>query len=191
MSDLFKRIKKQSLFTSILCVIFGVVFCVWPGATLIVLCRIIGLVLLAAGVLLLGMALAVHEASGRAARLIPSLICLILGIWMTIRPGTFVVLIPTLIGLVLLYHGVKDLVFCLQVKKGKGNGWWVGLIFAALTVVLGVLLVFHSWLAIKIGMTFLGIVLIYDGVSGLILNGRASRSGKRYDDVIDVEYEEE
>ena len=50
-------------------------------------------------------------------------------------------------------------------------------------------------LALEIGMMAVGIILIYDGVSGLWLNGRAGSAYKRYhnpeDDIIDVDYKEE
>lgn len=192
MSDLFVKIKKESLWTSVLCIVFGIMFCVWPGEILIVLCRVVGAVLLIAGVVLLGMAVAAKEMLGRSVRLVPGVVCVVIGIWILLRPGTFVVLVPILIGILLLYHGVKDLIFCMEVKKGKSAGWWLGLIVAALTIVLGILLILHTWLAIKVGMIFVGIVLIYDGVSGLWLNGKASRAAKKYsEDVIDVEYKEE
>lgn len=192
MSDLFMKIKKEALWTSVICIVFGVLFCVWPGATLIVLCRVVGAVLVIAGIVLLGMAIATHEMLGRAVRLIPGVVSLVIGIWIVSKPGTFIVLIPILIGVLLVYHGVKDFIFCMEVKKGQGARWWIGLIVAVLTIILGLLLVLHTWLAIKVGMVFVGIVLIYDGVSGLWLNGKASKTAKKYKDtVIDVDYKEE
>ena len=53
MSDLFQKIKKESMITSIICIVFGVMFCIWPGTILVTLCRIAGLVMLAAGIVLL------------------------------------------------------------------------------------------------------------------------------------------
>jgi uncharacterized membrane protein HdeD (DUF308 family) len=192
MSELFVKMRKESLWTSVLCVVVGVMFCIWPGEILTVLCRIVGAVLIVAGAVLLIIALKIQEMLGRSVRLIPALICLVLGIWIVLRPGTFIVFIPILIGLLLIYHGVKDFLFCIQVKKGKGARWWLGLIVAALTIVLGVLLVLHTWLAIEIGMIFVGVVLIYDGVSGIWLSAKVSRAAKRMkDDVIDVDYVEE
>lgn len=53
----------------------------------------------------------------------------------------------------------------------------------------------HTWLALEIGMMAVGIILIYDGISGLWLNGRAGHAYKKYhnpeDDIIDVDYKEE
>lgn len=41
------------MITSIICIVFGVMFCIWPGTILVTLCRIAGFVLLVAGIVLL------------------------------------------------------------------------------------------------------------------------------------------
>lgn len=61
MSDLFQKIKKESMITSIICIVFGVMFCIWPGTILVTLCRIAGLVLLAAGIVLLVQGIRIRE----------------------------------------------------------------------------------------------------------------------------------
>ena len=43
------------MITSIICIVFGVMFCIWPGTILVTLCRIAGLVFLAAGIILMGL----------------------------------------------------------------------------------------------------------------------------------------
>ncbi len=65
MSDLFQKIKKESMITSIICIVFGVMFCIWPGTILVTLCRIAGLVLLAAGIVLLVQGIRIREMLGR------------------------------------------------------------------------------------------------------------------------------
>lgn len=193
MTELFMKIKRGSLWTSVLCIVFGILFCIWPGEMLLILCRLVGVVLTIAGIVLLGMALAVHEPMARSLRLIPGVICLVIGVWIIGKPGTFIVLIPILIGILLIYHGVKDVLFCLEVKKGEDSKWWFGLIFAIITLAVGLFLVCNSWFAVKVSMVFVGIVLIYDGVCGLWLNQKASKTAKNFrsDDVIDVDYKEE
>lgn len=66
---------------------------------------------------------------------------------------------------------------------------------AIATIIIGVILMLHTWLALEIGMMAVGLILIYDGISGLWLNGRAGRAYKSYhnpeDDIIDVDYKEE
>ena len=69
MSDLFQKIKKESMITSIICIVFGVMFCIWPGTILVTLCRIAGLVLLAAGIILLVQGIRIREMLGRSVRM--------------------------------------------------------------------------------------------------------------------------
>lgn len=178
---------------SILCIVIGVLFCIWPGTMLIILCRLVGAVLAIAGAVLMITALRLQEMMGRSVRLVPGLICLIIGLWVLARPGNFVVLIPIFTGILMLYHGIKDISFCLEVKRGTESGWAIGLLFAIATFLLGLFLIIYSWPAVKMAVVFGGIVLIYDGVSGLWLNHKASRSGGGYrkDEPIDVDYKEE
>lgn len=195
MSELFQKIKKESMITSIICIVFGVMFCIWPGTILVTLCRIAGFVLLVAGIVLLIQGIRIQEMLGRSVRLLPAGVCVVIGIWILAKPGVFVSLIPILIGVMLAYHGVKDLIFSLEVKKGDSPRWWLGFLVAIATIIIGVILMLHTWLALEIGMMAVGIILIYDGVSGLWLNGRAGSAYKRYhnpeDDIIDVDYKEE
>ena len=107
----FKK-SKRIYDTSIICIVFGVMFCIWPGTILVTLCRIAGFVLLVAGVVLLIQGIRIQEMLGRSVRLLPAVVCVVIGIWILARPGVFVSLIPILIGVMLAYHGFKDLVFC-------------------------------------------------------------------------------
>ena len=135
------------MITSIICIVFGVMFCIWPGTILVTLCRIAGLVLLAAGIVLLVQGIRIREMLGRSVRMLPAVVCVVIGIWILARSGVFVILM------------------------------------------------LHTWLALEIGMMAVGLILIYDGISGLWLNGRAGRAYKSYhnpeDDIIDVDYKEE
>ena len=68
MSELFQKIKKESMITSIICIVFGVMFCIWPGTILVTLCRIAGFVLLVAGIVLLIQGIRIQEMLGRSVR---------------------------------------------------------------------------------------------------------------------------
>ena len=144
------------MITSIICIVFGVMFCIWPGTILVTLCRIAGLVLLAVGIVLLVQGIRIREMLGRSVRMLPAVVCVVIGIWILARPGVFVLMIAILIGVILMLH---------------------------------------TWLALEIGMMAVGLILIYDGISGLWLNGRAGRAYKSChnpeDDIIDVDYKEE
>ena len=116
----------------------------------------------AAGIVLLVQGIRIREMLGRSVRMLPAVVCVVIGIWILARPGVFVSLIPILIGVMLAYHGFKDLVFCLEVKKASSPRWWIGLLVAIATIIIGVILMLHTWLALEIGMMAVGVILIYD-----------------------------
>ena len=62
------------MITSIICIVFGVMFCIWPGTILVTLCRIAGFVLLAAGIVLLVQGIRIREMLGRSVRMLPAVV---------------------------------------------------------------------------------------------------------------------
>lgn len=191
MAEFLKKIRPGSIVGFILCIVFGVVVCIWPGTVMIIACRIAGALLLACGIYNLIMGARNQNMAVRGFQITAGLVLCVVGVWILAAPGTFLKLIPVVIGLVLIYHGVKDIYISILVKKGQDKRWWIGTITAVISVVLGVILIRCAFLALEIGMIYLGIVLIYDGISGLWLTSRTGR-GKRgkSDDVIDVDYKE-
>lgn len=185
MSDLWKG-RNGSVVGYILCIVLGIVICIWPGTILLTLCRIAGLIILIFGIYRLLTCLTGRFAQGGP--LVLGFVLCALGVWILSAPGSFLKLIPIVIGLVLIYHGVKECYLCAQVKRRQDRRWWIGLILGILSILFGIFLIRGAFLALEIGMIFLGIALIYVGVTGIWDN---HRGGGRKQKVIDVEYTEE
>ncbi len=190
MSEFLKRIRPGSMVGFILCIIFGVIICIWPGTVLITICRVAGAIILACGIYNLIMGAKNQNAAAKSFQVIAGIVLCVIGLWILAAPGTFLKLIPVVIGLILIYHGVKDIYVSTQIRQGQDQKWWVGLITAIVTVILGLVLIRCAFKALEIGMVFLGIVLIYDGISGLWLTSRTGKGKKNGPDVVDVEYKE-
>lgn len=195
MSAILEKMKKGSTILFIVCIVIGVLFCIWPSASLMVLCMVIGAILIIIGIVLLAMALK-RDSLNQILFLLPGVICLVLGLWIFFRPATFVVLIPVVIGIVMIYHGIRDISYMMQINRMTGRQNMGALALAVITLVIGLLLIVFTWQAIKVGMIFIGIALVYDGIAGLFLLGKATRNGGgtwsgRGKPPIDVDYKEE
>lgn len=184
MNDFIKKLKPGSLTGFILCIIFGAILCIWPGEILIAICRIAGIILLICGVVNLILGLKNGGINEQGFQTIGGIALCVIGIWILAAPASFIKLIPIVIGIVLIYHGIRDIYISFKVKRAD-HIWWVGLITAVVSAVLGIVLIRCAFLAMEIGMIMLGIFLIYDGISGLWLMRRTSKRGP-----IDVDYEE-
>lgn len=172
----------------VLCLVLGVVICIWPGTILLALCRIAGLAILILGIFKLLTCLKSSYDINRGGPLFLGIILCVLGIWILSAPGTFLKLIPIVIGLVLIYHGVKECYTCIKEKQSRDKSWWINLILGIVAVVFGFFLIRGAFLALEIGMVLLGIALIYTGVTGL---WTIHRFGDGQQKVIDTDYREE
>lgn len=184
MRDFMKKMNPGSVAGFILCIVFGVILCIWPGEILVLICRIAALLILFCGALNLILGLKNGGILTDGFQTIGGIALCVVGLWILIAPASFIKLIPVVVGIVLIYHGIRDIYLCVRMRRAD-HKWWIGMITAAVTAVLGIVLIRCAFLAMEMGMVILGIFLIYDGISGLWLTKRRSKR-----DPIDVDYEE-
>ena len=175
MSDIIEMIKKQTLAASIACIVIGVLFCVWPGSILMFVCRLAGIILFVAGIVFFVWGLIDNETLSRSTKLIPGIIGIVIGLWVLARPYFFVVIIPIVIGILLIYRGVRNLMFCASHAEFKNFGWGSTLVTGIAAVLFGILLMIYSLVAVKGFVILVGLLLIYDGACGLWREGRTDQ----------------
>lgn len=122
--------------------------------------------------------------------LIPGLLLAALGLWLLSRPASVIVLIQFSFAAVLLFHGVIDLQSALSLMREGWPRWWIDLALAALTLVLGGVVLFNPFGTMEALTILIGLSLVYDGISDLVLIHRLSRAfreAERRGDVIETE----
>ena len=176
MKETLKRIKADIIVSALLCIALGIVLLVWPAETIDVFCKI-----LAVGLIIMGgvdiasyfMNRSIHPFAGAL-----GLIVLLIGIWIFLRPESIVSLIPIVIGVILCVHGIQDLKLAIETKRNGYEKWWSMLIIAAVSLVFGVLCIVNAFGMVKLALQFIGIALIYDGISDLWVANRAVHAAK-------------
>ena len=101
-----------------------------------------------------------------------------LGLWIVLDPDFIANFIMVLLGIMMLVHGAIDLQSALEFKKFGGSRWGLDLIFAVLTMALGVLVIILHFNAAKLIMILCGISLILDAVTDFIIVVRLARAQK-------------
>ena len=181
MKETLKRIKADIIVSALLCIALGIVLLVWPAETIDVFCKI-----LAVGLIIMGgvdiasyfMNRSIHPFAGAL-----GLIVLLIGIWIFLRPESIVSLIPIVIGVKL----------AVETKRNGYGKWWSMLIIAAVSLVFGVLCIVNAFGMVKLALQFIGIALIYDGISDLWVANRAVHAAKMMKqeaEAVDVDYKE-
>lgn len=97
------------------------------------------------------------------------IVLILLGIWICTQPRIVLSIVPVVVGVIVLIHGLMDIQYTLDIKRAGSDKWWIALIAAILTIVVGLLLVLNPFTAYEITMVLLGIAMIYDGGSDLAL----------------------
>ena len=191
MRETFKKVKADIMLSALLCAVLGAVLLIWPEATIDLVCKI-----LAVGLIIMGAVLitsyftnkSIHPFAGAL-----GLLLVLVGVWVFIRPDSIVSIVPIVIGVILCVHGLQDFKLAHETKENGYGNWWSLMILAAGSLILGVVCIVNAFGMVKLALRFIGIALIYDGVSDLWVASRAIRAAKAAGEVakaLDVEYKE-
>ena len=122
------------------------------------------------------------------------IIILAVGIWFLIEPSVIVSLIPIVIGVVLLFHGIRALKETLEAKKYGFSSWGVNLVLALLGIVFGIICIFDAFGVMEKAIMLVGIILVFNGISNIWIAGTATHAAKDYarkNETVDVEFVDE
>ena len=161
-----------------------------PNRSIRFLCGLLGTALMVTGLIYILGWFAKRRDGFPVWFLIPGLLLAALGLWLLSRPASVIVLIQFSFAAVLLFHGVIDLQSALSLMREGWPRWWIDLALAALTLVLGGVVLFNPFGTMEALTILIGLSLVYDGISDLVLIHRLSRAfreAERRGDVIETE----
>jgi uncharacterized membrane protein HdeD (DUF308 family) len=165
MKEKLKRVKLDLILSAVICVALGVVLLFWPAETIDIFCKV-----LAVGLIIMG---GMQLLSYFADRLnnpfsgIIGAVILLVGLWVFLSPQSVVSLIPIVIGVVLVIHGIQDIKMALEAKSNGYGNWGVMMIIAIVGVALGALCIVNAFGLVTLATQIIGIALIYDGLTDL------------------------
>ncbi len=195
MYQFFKGLKANYILSAVFCIIFGVTLTVWPDVSSQIVCMGLGAVLALSGIVNLITFFVQRDGSLLSQiNLLAGIILTVLGGWIILNPGVLMKIIPVVIGVVVAVHGAHNLLQALELFRNRYSKWWVALLLGAVTVALGVLLIFNPFEAVNTAVMLIGIFLIYDGISDIWIISRVSKTAREIKETmeaLDVEAEVE
>lgn len=171
-----ERLLGGNRLASIVMAVFGLVLLLWPRRTLELAAKVIGIGLLAAGVVAgIGWYRNRHSVRNSAMNMTQAILCLGAGLFVLFASRFIVSILPTAVGIMILVNGVVNLSQSLALKNAGGMPWKGPLVLAALTIALGALIVLNPFSAAAMTVAAIGAVLVYNGVSNLVIDARYRR----------------
>ena len=167
--DRFARSKLVVVLTGIVMIGLSIAIFLNPIAAVETLVCTIGWVLAGFGIVMMVSAFMTGDPVHNAlSELVLGALCLILGIGMGVSPRTFVTIVWTFIGVIVLATGVLDVIEAGGARRTGSSLAIPATIAGCLTVVLGAVVIVSPFLFTELAMLVAAIVLMVDGVTELI-----------------------
>lgn len=182
MSKLTEKARGNAIIISLLLCVIGLIVMIWPGMSADIVGIVVGITLIVFGISRL-----ISYYSKYAFRfmlrwdLFLGAASIVIGIILLTGPRGLMKLISIAIGIAVLIDGLSKLQIALAAKKAGLKNWMIIMLFAMLSIIVGIVLAANSSKGARTIMTVLGISLFIDGISGVIAS-----SGISSDSVIDV-----
>ena len=180
---MYENHKIKLLIPSILFLLLGVAFMVYPADSMIMLVRITG-----AFLILLGIVIFIPTLRDRAMLgfrfwllVVLSIIIVIFGVILAVRPGYFVEAFWITLGIILILDGIKNLMY-LPVLPFK----LVNVILSVVSIICGVLILIHPFGTGLASMVLVGAFFAYSGVAGIVLSIMSKIKGRQIAEMIDA-----
>ncbi|MCI9220490.1 MAG: hypothetical protein HFH94_12255 [Lachnospiraceae bacterium] len=183
MKKLLKQIKLETLLSSALYIVLGIVALVIPGTMVKTMGYLIGILLIVGGAVSM-ICYLLREASQNYYRndFGYGLVSIAVGILFLYKVEWIISLVPLILGILVVASGCRKLQNVIDMKRmGYGN-WVYMLILAAVNVVLGAALIVNSLDAALFFLQLVGAGLIFSGVTDCITCFYLAKKAKGYFD---------
>lgn len=153
--------------------VLGVLLLLWPGDALRLAAYVVGMVVMAGGVI----SLIAHfrkrsSYASHGINLITAVIVTGVGAWIFLNPQDFASIIPTALGYLVVISGIVNLLETFSLSRAHYRKWWVSLLAAIVTIFMGMLLVNHAFGIVSSMVRLGGVFLLFNGISDLWINRR-------------------
>ena len=176
---MFAKIKLNLILDALITIAIGCVLLFWPGATLNVITRAIGILIVLVGAVIVLGYFGTGNVILRSGSLVCGVVVAVIGVWVLINPHFFEALIPIIAGIIIVFGGVVNFLQALSLWKQDYKLWWLALVLSLLTVLLGVLLFIRPIQSMETVIQIMGGFLIFDGVSDLWIDSRIIKLARR------------
>ena len=163
-----KIIRNHMIIASILLLLIGIGFIVWPDEAARILARATAIVIL--GVALFEIALffiGKRKGMTDVPAIIIGAILTTLGIYLLVKPDTLLEFFNVIFGIIILIIGLDHVFQSIFIIRHIRHLWWISLLVGIAAIGLGVLILVNPFSAIRTAMIIVGITMVVEALGGL------------------------
>ena len=148
--------------------ICGILLLLWPVSALRIVSYAVGITIMAGGIAsVLTQLRNRRRGNGSVTSMIVAVLITLVGGWIFVNPENFASIIPTAVGYLITISGIINLLETFTLSRAHYRKWWVSLLAAVLTIVLGLTLVNHAFGIAATMVRIGGVALLFNGISDL------------------------
>ena len=168
--DIFARLRKAWIFSSVLSILLGLVLLLFPTITIQVVCYMLGGLAIVYGIGRVIRYIRQGEAYPELFRgdLMIGLFLIVIGLFIVFRIEFVAGFIPVIFGIALLASGIGEVQRSMDAKRAGYERWLFIMVLASLTIVFGLVLVLNPFASAQVAVAVIGASLIYDGISDVV-----------------------
>lgn len=177
MRNILREQRRSSMIAAVITILLGVLLIFVPNRSARFLCALLGGALVLTGAIyILGWLSKRRQTGFPVWFLLPGVILTALGLWLLTNPASVIVLIQYIFAAILIFHGVIDLQGAVSLARQGWERWWLDILLAVLTLALGVLIFINPFGTTEVLMMAIGVSLVFDGASDLLLIHRLTKA---------------
>lgn len=191
--DVAKKLRKvtaSKIFASVLSIVFGLVLLIWSDAAITIICQVFGAFLVIAGIVMVVSFLIDRDGIASVMSVIGGAVAIVLGAYIFAKPAGLAKFFAIILGIIILINGVIDIKEAVTMAQRHYPKWYLSLIIGIVISILGLLAVFRPMGLANVIVSFIGVVLILNGIFDIFVTGTANKAAKNiYQDVHAVDAE--
>lgn len=164
----FNQIINEAIGISIIFLLLGIIFLIYPNISIQVVAYLIAFILIGSGIYLIGLEFTNRIIFFPMDTLFNGIISVILGTIILIYPNIFQTIIPIMLGTYFILDSIFKLKVATFLQRIDNTSWILTLLLTILSIICGIVLIANpldSSIAIAL---FAGIILIVYSITGII-----------------------
>jgi len=167
-SDTIKSFRNGTIISSLVIILVGVSFIVWPKESAELLARVLAVAVLVAGITeMVLFFLGKRGGFTDVVALVTGVILLFVSIFLFMRPDLLINFFNIVFGIVIIVIGAQHVGQALFIVRYARELWWVSLLIGIAAILMGILIIINPFSATNAAMILIGITLIIEGAAGL------------------------
>lgn len=165
-----KTAKLAYIVASVLGILVGLLLILWPDSSALFICRVIGVsILLCGGIKLFGYFSNDLYRLAFQYDLALGILTTLLGLLIVIKPGLLSQFIVIITAVYVIINALFTLQTAVEARSFGIRKWWLLLLGAIVSALLGVLLIINPFEGAAMITTLMGVAILFDGIQNLLV----------------------